>query len=360
MWELDCEESWAPKNWCFWTVVLEKTLESPLGCKTIQPVHPGGDQSWVFIGRTDVEAETPILWPPDAKSWLIWKDPNDKGRDAWMASPTQWMWVWVDSSSWRWTGRPGVLWFMGSQRVGHDWVTELNWTDGSSIFSFLRNYQTASLNSILWYSCCPCTIWSFSLFLGSHSFPSVSQCGIWTPMSWPCLPPWPHFPHHTVTGNSMIPKDLRFRTSSYFWPPCFYLCYSLPCNARLPFVTERTPQIIRTTWGSSVKILLNTDSSNISLASFKLGFNFSLRTVLLVGYSMTLCAYLSPSSCNVTSHETDLLICLSFSLDCELLGNKDYILFSHLYLVFYFINFCWTKLHETYHTPSYFLLESFA
>ena len=80
MWELDCEESWAPKNWCFWTVVLEKTLESPLDCKEIQLVHPKGDQSWVFIGRTDVEAEAPILWPPDAKSWLIWKDP-DAGKD---------------------------------------------------------------------------------------------------------------------------------------------------------------------------------------------------------------------------------------------------------------------------------------
>ena len=80
MWELDCKESWAPKNWCFWTVVLEKTLESPLDCKEIQPVHPKGDQSWVFIGRTDVEAETPVLWPPHVKSWLIGKDP-DAGKD---------------------------------------------------------------------------------------------------------------------------------------------------------------------------------------------------------------------------------------------------------------------------------------
>ena len=78
--ELDCEESWVPKNWCFWTVVLEKTLESPLDCKEIQPVHSKGDQSWVFIGRTDFEAETPIFWPPHAKSWLIGKDP-DAGRD---------------------------------------------------------------------------------------------------------------------------------------------------------------------------------------------------------------------------------------------------------------------------------------
>ena len=80
MWELDCEESWASKNWCFWTVVLEKTLESPLDCKELQPVHPKGDQPWVFIGRTDAEAETPILWPPHVKSWLIGKDPV-AGRD---------------------------------------------------------------------------------------------------------------------------------------------------------------------------------------------------------------------------------------------------------------------------------------
>ena len=80
MWELDYKEGWVLKNWCFWTVVLEKTLQSPLDCKEIQPVHPKGDQSWVFVGRTDVEAETPILWPPDAKRWVIWKDP-DAGKD---------------------------------------------------------------------------------------------------------------------------------------------------------------------------------------------------------------------------------------------------------------------------------------
>ena len=137
IWELDYKESWAPKNWCFWTVVLEKTLESPLDCKEIQPVHPNGNQYWVFIGRTDVEAETPILWPPDVKNWLVWKRPrcwerlkagekgDDRGWDGWMASPTQWTWVWVSSGSWWWTGKPGVLQFMGSQRVGHNWVTEL-------------------------------------------------------------------------------------------------------------------------------------------------------------------------------------------------------------------------------------------
>ena len=142
MWELDYKESWVLKNWCFWTVVLEKTQESPLDCKEIQPANPKGDQSWLFIGRTDVEAETPLLWPPDAESWLFWKDP-DAGKDwgqeekgmtedemvGWHYRHGWWTWVWVDSGRWWWTGRPGVLQFMGSQRVGHDWATELSWTE---------------------------------------------------------------------------------------------------------------------------------------------------------------------------------------------------------------------------------------
>ena len=137
MWELDFEEGWAPKNWCFWTVVLEKTLESLLDSREIQPVHPKGDQSYIFIGRIDVEAETPILWPPDVTSWLIWKDPDagkdwgqqekgTRGWDSWMASPTQWTWVWVNSGSWWWTGRPGMLWFTGSQK---GWTQMSNWTE---------------------------------------------------------------------------------------------------------------------------------------------------------------------------------------------------------------------------------------
>ena len=140
MWELDCEEGWAPKNGCFWSVVLEKTLESPLDCKEIQPVHSEGDQPWDFFGRNDAKAETPLLWPPHAKSWLIGNE-SDAGRDwgqeekgttgwdGWMALLTRWTWVWVKSGSWWWTGRPGVLQFMGSQRVRHDWATELNWTE---------------------------------------------------------------------------------------------------------------------------------------------------------------------------------------------------------------------------------------
>ena len=137
MWELDYKESWAPKNWCFWTVVLEKTLECPLDWKEIQPVHPKGDQSWVFIGGTDVEAETPILWPPDMKSWLIGKDP-DAGED-WgqeekgMTEDEMVGWYhWLNGhefGSWWWTGKPGVLQSKGSKRVEHDWPTELNWTE---------------------------------------------------------------------------------------------------------------------------------------------------------------------------------------------------------------------------------------
>ena len=94
MWELDCEESWVSKNWCFWTVVL-KTLESPLDCKENQPVHPKGDQSWLFIGRTDVEAETPILWPPDEKNWLTGKDP-DAGKDWGQEEKEQQRMRWLD------------------------------------------------------------------------------------------------------------------------------------------------------------------------------------------------------------------------------------------------------------------------
>ena len=116
------KESWVPKNgsklWCW------RRLESPLDCREIQPVNPKGNQSWIFIGRTDAEAETPVLWPPDVKSWLIGKDPDagkdwsleEKGMtgwDGWMVSPTQWKWVWANSGSWWWTWKPGVRWLDG-------------------------------------------------------------------------------------------------------------------------------------------------------------------------------------------------------------------------------------------------------
>ena len=116
--EMDHKESWVPKNWCFWTVMLEKTLESPLDCRETQPVSPEGNQSWIFTGRTDAEAETPILWCEELTHWKrpwCWErlraggEGDDRGWDGSMSSATQWTWVWVDSGSWRWTGRPGVL-----------------------------------------------------------------------------------------------------------------------------------------------------------------------------------------------------------------------------------------------------------
>ena len=138
MWELDYEESWSLKNWCFWTVALEKTLENPLDSKEIQPVNPKENQSWIFIGRTDAEAETNTLatWCKELTHWKrpwCWErlkaggEGDDRRWNGWMASPTGWTWVWAISGSGWWTGKPGGLQSMGSQRVGHDWGIELNW-----------------------------------------------------------------------------------------------------------------------------------------------------------------------------------------------------------------------------------------
>ena len=137
MWELDYKENWVLRNWCFWTVVLEKTLQSPLACEEIQPIHPKEDQSWVYIGRTVVEAEIPILWPLDVESWLIWKGlGKDWGQEE-KGTTEDKMVGWHHGHhghGFGWT--PGVgdgqggLVCCGSwgHRVGHDWATELNWT----------------------------------------------------------------------------------------------------------------------------------------------------------------------------------------------------------------------------------------
>ena len=131
------KKSWAPKNWCFWTVVLEKILESPLDSKEIKPVHPKGDQSWIFTGWPNSEAETPKLWPPDVKKLTHWKRPwcwerlkvgweeNNRGCPGWMTSPTQWTWVWVSSGSRCWTRRAGMLQLMGLQ----SWTQVRDWTE---------------------------------------------------------------------------------------------------------------------------------------------------------------------------------------------------------------------------------------
>ena len=138
-------------------MVLEKTLESPLECKEIQAVHPTGNQNWVVIGRTDAEAEIPILWPTNAKNWLTWKDPNagkdwrqeDKGMtEHEMVGWYHWLnGVWVNSGSWWWRGRPDVLQSMGLQRVRHDWATELKVTNTNAFFFFfyLRNLNCYNL-----------------------------------------------------------------------------------------------------------------------------------------------------------------------------------------------------------------------
>ena len=134
MWQLDHEEGWALKNWCFWTVVLEKTLESPLDCKEIQPVHPEESQPWIFTEGLMLKL-VPILWPPGLKSQLIGKRPwcweklqagegGSRGWDGWMESSTQWTWVWANSRRWWRTGKPGMLQSMGLQRVRHNWATE--------------------------------------------------------------------------------------------------------------------------------------------------------------------------------------------------------------------------------------------
>ena len=151
MWELDCEEGWAPKNWCFWTVVLEKTLASPLDCKEIQPVHPKGDQSWVFIGSTNAEAETPILWPPHVKSWLIGKD-SDVERNWGQEERGQQRMRWLDGitdsmdvslSELRVVLMDREAWRAAIHGVAKSWTrlsdwTELNWT--LMMYSILKLY----------------------------------------------------------------------------------------------------------------------------------------------------------------------------------------------------------------------------
>jgi len=160
IWELDYKESWTLKNWCFWTVVL-KTLESLLDCKDSQPVSPKGNSPWIFIGRTDAEAEATILWPPDTKNWLNGKYPDaekhlrqeEKGmtkEDGWMASLTRWTWVWVSSRNWWWKGKPGVLPSIWLQRVRHDWATELNWYLKHKNKTFWSIFLLSCLVFLLW------------------------------------------------------------------------------------------------------------------------------------------------------------------------------------------------------------------
>ena len=151
MWELDYKESWVPKIWCFWTVVLEKTLERPLDCKEIDPTSPSQRRSVLGVHWKDWcwnwNSNTLATWWEELIHWKrpwCWErlraggEGDNRGWDVWMASLTQWAWVWVKSRSWWWTGRPDVLRFIGSQKVGHDWATELNWTADLGNLGFNR------------------------------------------------------------------------------------------------------------------------------------------------------------------------------------------------------------------------------
>ena len=181
MWELDYKESWAPKNWCFWTVVLKKALESPLDCKESQPVHPKGNQSWVFIGRSHVEAETPILWPPHTKSWLIWKDP-DAGNDwGWEEKGTteDEMVGWhhqLNGHGFGWTlgvgeGQGGLASCDSrGHRVWPNWATELNWESWNTLIYLLTTVASQrNLGFCLF-------VWFFLILEFENSFLKVEMC----------------------------------------------------------------------------------------------------------------------------------------------------------------------------------------
>ena len=138
MWELDYKEGWEPKNWCFWPVVLEKTLESPLDCKEIKPVHPKAISLEYSLEELMLKLKlqyfSHLMGRSDSLENILERlkagaEGDDKGWGGWMASPTRWTWVWVSSGSWWWTGKPGMLQSMGFQRVRHNWVTQLNWIE---------------------------------------------------------------------------------------------------------------------------------------------------------------------------------------------------------------------------------------
>ena len=165
MWELAYKESWAPENWCFWTVVLEETLESPLDFKETKPVHPKGNKSWYSLEGLMLKLKLQFLatWCKELTHWKrpwCWErlktgEGDDREWDGWMASETWWTWVLVSSGSWWWTGKPGMLQSMELQRVRHDWVTELNWTEMAFWWVCLDLFgtQDSGLLSLIYF--CP-------------------------------------------------------------------------------------------------------------------------------------------------------------------------------------------------------------
>ena len=173
MWELDCEESWVPKNWCFWTVVLEKTHESPLDCKEIQPIHSEEDQPWDFFGRNDAKAETPVLWPPHVKSWLIGKDwcwegleargeGDDRGWDGWVASLTRWTWVWVNSE----LVMDREAWSVAIHGVAKSRTRPRDWTELNTVKGFwvVNEAEVAIFLNFFGFFCDQFDLWFLCLF----------------------------------------------------------------------------------------------------------------------------------------------------------------------------------------------------
>ena len=204
MQELDCEESWALKNWCFWTVVLEKTLESPLDCKEIQPVHSKEDQSWVFFGRNDAKAETPVLWPLHAKSYSLkrlwcWEGlgargkGDDRGWDGWMASLTWWTWVWVNSGDGDGQSSLALCDSWGHKKLDTtEWLnwTELNWKGDTMCL-------TTSQDLPHWHPSWQSNVWTtrkdpelewLAIFIKAETVSHEAQQFSWFPIPY-CSPP---------------------------------------------------------------------------------------------------------------------------------------------------------------------------
>ena len=198
MWELDCEEGWGLKNWCYWTVVLAKTLESPLDCKEIQPVHSEGDESWDFFGRNDAKAETPVLWPPHVKSWLIGKD-SDAGRD-WgqeekgMAEDEMAGWHHrLDGREFEWTqgvgdGQGGLTCCDSWGWKELDMIKQLNWTEWIEVFPvFFPRWRLKwfVLLYVFWLACvCVCYIITRSKSSEMHLEPLSLLYTLLTRFSW--------------------------------------------------------------------------------------------------------------------------------------------------------------------------------